>query len=173
MILAIDPGTTRSGWCILDASRVCDSGVSDNHDVLRWVQAGQDCDTLAIEMVASYGMAVGREVFETVRWVGRFQQAWRRPDDVRLVYRGQVKSHLCGSMRAKDANIRQALIDLLGPPGTKARPGATYGVRSHAWAALAVAVTARAISDPESVFEMAAAPLPPREARVAEDIFGG
>ena len=95
-------------------------------------------------MVASYGMAVGKEVFETVRWVGRFQQAWRDPDAVRLVYRKDVKLHLCGSPRAKDTNIRQALIDLLGPRGTKKNPGPTYGVSSHAWAALGVAVTAAA-----------------------------
>jgi len=100
-----------------------------------------DIDTLAIEMIASYGMAVGREVFETCVWIGRFQQVWRSPESVRLVYRRDVKLHLCGNPRAKDPNIRQALIDLLGPAGTKKQPGPTYGVKSHAWAALGVAVT--------------------------------
>lgn len=141
MIFAIDPGTTHSGWVLFDTARVIDSGVHDNHDVLRWVQAGQGADTLAIEMVASYGMPVGREVFETVRWIGRFQQAWRNPDAVRLVYRQDVKLHLCKTAKAKDANIRQALIDRYGHPGTKKTPGPTYGVSSHAWAALGVAAT--------------------------------
>jgi hypothetical protein len=59
-----------------------------------------------------------------------------------LVFRKDVKMHLCNSMRAKDANIRTALIDKLGAPGTKKMQGPTYGVTSHAWAALAVAVTA-------------------------------
>jgi hypothetical protein len=144
VIFAIDPGTTQSGWALLDGAKVADSGVSDNHDLLRWVQAGQGADVLAIEMVASYGMAVGREVFETVRWIGRFQQAWRDPEAVRLVYRKDVKLHLCGDTRAKDPNIRQALLDQLGPAGTKKAPGNTYGVKSHAWSALAVAVTAGA-----------------------------
>jgi hypothetical protein len=58
-----------------------------------------------------------------------------------LVYRHQVKMHICGHPRAKDSNIRQALIDKLGPVGTKAAPGPLYGVKSHAWAAVAVAVT--------------------------------
>lgn len=144
MIFAIDPGTTQSGWALLEGAKVIDSGVSDNHDLLRWVQDGQGADALAIEMVASYGMAVGREVFETVRWIGRFQQAWRDPEAVQLVYRKDVKLHLCGDTRAKDPNIRQALLDQLGPPGTKKEPGNTYGVKSHAWSALAVAVTASA-----------------------------
>jgi hypothetical protein len=141
-ILAIDPGTTQSGWVLFGPAGVEDSGVADNHDVLRWVQDGQGADMLALEMIASMGMAVGQTTFETVRWIGRFQQAWRDPEAVRLVYRSEVKQALCGSMQAKDANIRQALIDMIGPTGTKKAPGPTYGVKSHAWPALAVAVVA-------------------------------
>lgn len=142
MILALDPGPTQTGWVIFGAGKVHDSGVSDNHDVLRWVQAGQDCDVLAIEMIAGMGMTVGQTTFETVRWIGRFQQAWADPDAVKLIYRRDVKMHVCGDSRAKDSNIRQALIDAFGEPGTKKSPGPTHGVKSHAWSALAVAVTA-------------------------------
>jgi hypothetical protein len=149
-IFAIDPGPECSGWVLLDAValRVLDAGgVSDNHDVLRWVQAGQEADVLALEMIDNMGMTVGKTTFDTVRWVGRYQQAWRDPDAVRLVYRRQVKAHLCNSARAKDSNIRQALLDFVGPPGTKREPGPTYGVHLHAWSALAVAVTCVAIDD--------------------------
>jgi hypothetical protein len=143
VILAIDPGTTESGWCVFDGKRVVDSGVDNNETVRLDIACFTDArTTCAIEMVASYGMPVGREVFETCVWIGRFQQAWRDPEAVKLIYRRDVKLHLCGNSRAKDANIRQALIDKLGPVGTKAAPGPLYGVRSHAWAAVAVAVTA-------------------------------
>ncbi|WP_045764626.1 hypothetical protein [Xanthomonas albilineans] len=150
-ILAIDPGTTESGWCLLDNGRVVESGISSNYEMLTRLLSwdGYSGDILAIEMIASYGMAVGREVFETCVWIGRFQQAWRQPSEVRLVYRRDVKLHLCGSAKAKDPNIRQALLDLIGTPGTKKAPGPTYGVRSHAWAALAVAATVAGIT-PES-----------------------
>lgn len=149
MIFAIDPGTTESGWVLFDGGRVADAGVAPNHDVLRWVQAGQGADMLAIEMIASYGMAVGRETFETVRWIGRFQQAWVNPEEVRFIYRQDVKLHLCKTAQAKDANIRQALIDMFPGTGggktpqigTIKAPGPLYGVSSHAWSALAVAVT--------------------------------
>lgn len=142
MILAIDPGPAESGWALLEQGKVLDSGIKANADMLlhlanAWVGEKQ----LAIEMVASYGMAVGREVFETCVWIGRFQQAWPDPGAVKLVYRRDVKLHLCGSAKAKDTNIRQALLDMLGPQGTKKAPGPCYGVRSHAWAALALAAT--------------------------------
>lgn len=147
-ILAIDPGTEESGWCLLQNGGVLESGVMPNREMLAVVAGYRRYgeDQLAIEMIASYGMAVGREVFETCVWVGRFVQAWRHPEAVRLVYRRDVKLHLCGSAKAKDANIRQALLDLLGPQGTKKAPGPTYGVKSHAWAALGVAVTVAGIT---------------------------
>lgn len=148
-LFAIDPGTTESGWVLLAAGRVEDCGVHPNHDVLRWVQDGQNADMLAIEMIAGMGMTVGHTTFETVRWIGRFQQAWREPERVRLVYRREVKTFLCGNQQAKDQNIRQALLDIFPATGggttpqvgTKARPGPLYGVTSHAWSALAVAMT--------------------------------
>ena len=141
VILAIDPGTTQSGWCEFDG-RVLNSGVLHNAHLLAAVEVYKSCD-LAIEMVASYGMPVGREVFETVRWIGRFQQAFYDPEKVQLIYRREVKLHLCGSMKAKDANVWQALIDKLGPVGTKKNPGPLYGVKSHARSAVAVAVLAQ------------------------------
>jgi hypothetical protein len=141
MILAIDPGTTESGYVVLNDGCAEQAGVLPNYSMLNFVQLWDE-PAVAIEMIASYGMPVGAEVFETVRWIGRFQQACRDPDAVRLIYRKDVKMHLCGTPRAKDGNIRQALIDKLGAPGTKKAPGPTYGVKSHAWAALGVAVTA-------------------------------
>lgn len=152
-ILAIDPGPEKSGWCMYHGEKVLQSGVYDNGTILLWLRSDtQMADTLAIEMIASYGMAVGREVFETCVWIGRFKQAWRHPEDVRLIYRREVKLYLCGNTQAKDSNIRQALLDryprtgggATPQVGTKAKPGPLYGVSSHAWAALGVAVTALA-----------------------------
>jgi hypothetical protein len=36
-------------------------------------------------------------------------------------------------------NVRQALLDKYGAPGTKKAPGLTYGISSHVWAAFALA----------------------------------
>jgi len=153
LTLGIDPGTTQSGWVLLGDNTVICSGVNQNDEVLgaleNYYMEGAD---IAIEMIASYGMPVGREVFETCVWIGRFVQAWPQPQAVRLVYRKDVKLHLCGTPRAKDPNVRQALIDLYPATGggktpqigTKSQPGPLFGVSSHAWPALGVAVTARA-----------------------------
>lgn len=143
-IIGVDPGTTESGIAHLVDGKVEASGVVDNYDLMAQLTCyGTDGPAvLAIEMIASYGMAVGADVFKTCVWVGRIQQSWIAPDDVRLVYRRDAKLHLCNSPRAKDANVRQALIDRYGPPGTKKAPGGTYGVKSHAWQALAVATYA-------------------------------
>jgi hypothetical protein len=143
-LLAIDPGTTHSGWVYLSDRTPIESGVVENAEVFRLFQRFA-CTPVAIEMIASYGMAVGKEVFETCLWIGRFVQA-AGVDRVRLVYRKDVKLHLCASPRAKDANVRQALIDRWGGKaeaiGNIKKPGPLYAVKSHAWAALGVAVTA-------------------------------
>jgi hypothetical protein len=99
---------------------------------------------MAIEMIASYGMPVGAEVFDTCVWIGRFTQAW--PAATVPIFRKDVKMHLCGQTKAKDKNVRQALIDRFGPGkdkaiGKKAKPGPLYGYSGDLWAALAVAVT--------------------------------
>jgi hypothetical protein len=103
-------------------------------------QGSRDCSRCVIEMIASYGMPVGAEVFETCVYIGRLMEAFG-PDRCDRLTRIEVKSHVCHSARAKDGNIRQALIDRLGPPGTKRAPGGTYGISGDVWAALAVAVT--------------------------------
>lgn len=148
-ILALDPGPEQTGFtlCAIESSSIgiVEAGVEPNSKILEQVHQLRFRlvhTDLAIEMIASYGMAVGKEVFETCVWIGRFQQAYQNPECVRRVYRRDVKLHLCGNPRAKDTNIWQALVDRFGEPGTKKNPGRLYGVRSHARAALAVAVTA-------------------------------
>jgi hypothetical protein len=151
-ILAIDPGPIESAFVLWDGERVLSKGKVKNARLLETLNAigvgATDQPCLVIEQVASYGMAVGKDVFETVFWSGRFAQKWLR--DWKRVPRKDVKMHLCGTMRAKDSNIRQALIDRFGKPGVKAAPNTIYGedgskekkLRADEWQALALAVTA-------------------------------
>jgi hypothetical protein len=153
-MLAIDPGPVESAWVVYDTTtgKLAGFAKEPNAAVLALVLSSAHLSELAVEMIASYGMAVGREVFETCVWIGRFVQAWQGGAH-RFVYRRDVKIHLCGSMKAKDANVRQALLDLYGGKdkavGKKASPGPLYGVSSDVWSALAVAVTASAAIEQE------------------------
>jgi hypothetical protein len=139
MILAIDSGTTQSAFVQYDEKnkQIIDHAILPNPE-MRQILIGREYDLVALEMIASYGMPVGASTFETCVWIGRFIEVART--ESRLVYRKDIKMYLCGSMRAKDGNVRQALIDLIGEQGTKKNKGPTYGISSHSWAALAVAV---------------------------------
>jgi hypothetical protein len=140
-IVAIDPGPELSALVVWNGTAPSLLRYAPNEEVLAllrtWKGTGSPC---VIEQIASYGMAVGAEVFETCVWSGRFMQEYGA-ERVHRITRGQVKMHLCHSMRAKDGNIRQALIDRFGKPGTKKHPGPLLGVSGDLWAALAVAVT--------------------------------
>jgi len=141
-ILAIDPGSERSAW-LLWAGRVRRFDIEPNDDVIEMLRYGPDgFDVVVIEKIESYGMAVGREVFDTVHWSGRFTEA-ARPTRVVQFPRRAVKLAICGDTRAKDANIRQALLDRFGgaaAKGTKRSPGPLYGIANDVWSALAIAV---------------------------------
>lgn len=157
-IIAIDPGPVQSAVLWLSGGEptgrsegsVLMQRIWNNHDALEILNSPMinetNPDVISIEMVGSYGMPVGAEVFDTCYWVGRFAQlAHRWSVPVQLVYRKDVKIHLCNSMRAKDSNIRQALIDRYGPGkekaiGNKYDRGPCYGIKKDIWSALAVAV---------------------------------
>ena len=144
-ILALDPGTEKTAFLVWDGS-VVHCGIENNEDLRCMLVANHfgSADLMAYEMIASYGMSVGREVFETCVWIGRFIEC--TPLKPVPVFRKDVKLHLCGTPRAKDANVRQAILDLFGGKqkaiGRKASPGPLYGVSSHIWSALGVALYA-------------------------------
>lgn len=140
MLTCIDPGTDKSGVVFLDKGRVQFADVYTNQELIDALRRDEGNDPVVIEMVASFGMPVGREVFETVAWIGRFMEAVT-PRAVRL-YRRDIKLHFCQSARAKDPHIWQAILDRYGGKekaiGCKKAPGPLYSVKSHARAALAL-----------------------------------
>lgn len=145
-VIAIDPGNEQSAWVAWDRDpeSVVACGIQPNREILDLIDEDQRLHgLLCIEEIASYGMAVGKEVFRTCYWYGRFAEAWYRThnaNDAMLIERRVVKLHHCHSARATDANISQALKDRFGQPGTKKSPGKLFGIKSHLWAALALAV---------------------------------
>lgn len=153
-ILAIDPGNTESAYVLFRPDYTISNRIAykfSNDTTLKVISDfggtfGPEM-TVVIEMVASYGMAVGKEVFETCVWIGRFTQAAAAAGcPVEYIYRIEEKQRICHDSRAKDSNIRQALIDRFAVfdkkngKGTKSRPDVFYGFRADMWAAFAVGV---------------------------------
>jgi len=150
-ILSIDPGPVESAYVLIDKDlkpvefgKFCNQNV--RVETRRLFMKHHPDIHVAIEMIASYGMAVGKEVFDTCVWIGRFYELFG-DGYTSLVYRKDEKMNLCGSMKAKDSNITQALVDrfALGIPnkgkGKKKSPGWFYGFADDVWQAYAVGVT--------------------------------
>jgi hypothetical protein len=151
-IVAIDPGPETSGVICMQHNEVTFIDTEmDNEEVIEWLQEDEP-DMLACEGIVSHGMPVGNSTIYTCYMIGRIQQVAKDYDHpFMLIVRPQIKMHLCHSMKAQQKNIRQALIDLFPATGggktpqigIKSNKGPLYGVGTHAWSALAIAVYAR------------------------------
>lgn len=144
-ILAIDPGPEKSQWLMWEDGHALSHAYVSNSSLASALRdSSLPADRVAIELMQGFGMPVGAEVFKTCYFIGAvIEICWRGNVPVATVFRKDIKLALCGTPRAKDANIRQALMDKLGAPGTKQAPGTTYGITKHAWSALAIAYYVR------------------------------
>lgn len=150
MLVAIDPGNVESAFVRIDDKyKLYEHEKIRNEELVNRICGySRICDQVVIERITSYGMAVGRSVFETCEWIGRYtQMAVEYALPVDYVFRIDEKMALCRDARAGDANIRRALIDrfarhdLRTGKGTKKNPDYFYGFARDEWAAMAVAVT--------------------------------
>ena len=142
LLLAVDTGTAKSAYVYVDTEtyKIEESGKVDNEKMMEIARYGY-YDACAIEMFSSYGMRVGKEVFESVVMVGRIMEASRNrgiPAD--RIARSKVKQFVCqkgGS--CKDADVIQVLKDRFGSKGTKKDPGFFFGTTADIWQAFALA----------------------------------
>lgn len=154
IVLGIDPGNVQTGWVfwntdtqsIVFINKKKLIGLDENHKCIEeWLNIFKDItpDIIAIEQMQSYGRCVGKTVFRTCVWIGRFQQIFiDRKIPISDIYRKKdVTKHICGNGNAKDTHVRAALIKRYGEPGTKKNQGKLYGVKADIWSALAIAVT--------------------------------
>lgn len=188
-ILGIDPGLWESGWATVTRDgglRLLAHGVDSNPSVRMKVQAfvaSRPQAPVAIEHMQPRGQPTSKDEMDTLFAAGRMTADVPRGLLFGLTA-GTVRLHMCGMRGAKDANVRQAVIDRWGGdqraigrvrcgvcrgrgdfpvPGTRGRkacpnerlacqacrtspgwyapPGPLANVRSHAFQAIAVAVT--------------------------------
>ncbi len=141
MILALDPGSVQTACVVWDGKHIQFASICPNRETAEYLTHQAEGSVVACEHLQCFGMAVGASVFETAYWVGEFRGLCKTLNlDFVRVMRSEVKMHFCNSMRAKDANISQALRDRFGDKGTKKNPGLTYGLKADLWSAFAIAV---------------------------------
>lgn len=147
-ILGIDPSNTQHAWALVDTTRSGVNLLEFGRDFASDVFAKDAldefcCGTIAIEMIASYGMAVGAHTFDTCFEIGIL---WKRLYDLghvaKRITRVEVKRIVCRRASANDANVRAAIIDRFGGPASIKKGGQLSGVSKDVWAALAVALAA-------------------------------
>lgn len=158
MILAIDPSNKEhTAYCVIDEKtyKPIDFGMCGPEEMIRILDSCNSglikdkykINHVAIEMVASYGMPVGRDVFETCIFIGRMLEHIKK-DNYTYIYRKEVKINLCGrTSGANDTTVRKALInrfakfDFRSGKGTKKKQDFFYGFKADVWASYAVGVT--------------------------------
>lgn len=155
-ILAVDPGSERSAWLVLDGDRIASDdadgplyGIVDNETLLEVIRRWHDDARIAlvpllravvIEDIEPRQQPLGREVADTLRWIGRYMEA-AHPVPVTLLPRRVVARHLCDGPHPGDPEVRGALLDRWGGKDATRKGGPLHGVVRDLWSALALAVT--------------------------------
>lgn len=139
LVIGIDPGTTQSAYVAWDGHFIQDVGTLANPKVAKYLRSIDKQACVCIENIEPYGMNVGREVLETMFWIGRFFQIARDtvgPQQVSRLPRRAAKKHLRLGPGTGDKDVRAALIRTLDR-----NPIEWHNLKSHQFAALAIAVT--------------------------------
>jgi Holliday junction resolvasome RuvABC endonuclease subunit len=143
-LLAIDPGNIESGYVIIDTEpkyshlkfKILEHGNVENLKLLNIIESNKySLDLGLIEMIQSYGQAVGETIFNTCRWIGKFEL--RMIDSGiknALIFRKSILAHHLNSVSIKspDSAIRKRLLEVF--------PKESKGITSHSWQALALGV---------------------------------
>lgn len=162
LTLAIDPGPTECGLCILKEQKPVAFANFPVDVVLEDLRGNGEgfcalAEACVIEEYKPFGRvlpggkaaAVSPQSADVLRFIGRVEElCHQRGLPVTFVSRLEVVKYITGSgSRAKsDTRVREALIRNFGGKGkavgTKKSPGLLYGCSKHAWAAFAVGYTA-------------------------------
>lgn len=167
IVIAVDPGSEQSGLVVWDGECILSKGIASNLQVVayianlgKWsVQCNADA-VLVIEYTKPYALRgqkspqepngrpyVPEQLYDTAFFAGQIAREWEAQTCLEAIRlnRSDVIKHFAvasrGATSTKDSQILNKLTKRFGPKGTKAAPGVTYGLSSHMWQALAVAVT--------------------------------
>lgn len=155
-LVAIDPGCLVSAVVFWDGERIEDAWIQENGIVLSTLRRLAESDPgirTYIEDMSFQGKMAGKEVLDTAKWIGRFQEASRGE----LIPWRKVRAHHTGLSTAKDTQVVAVLKEKYGLPyttevytpfGKKGQPltpkkrqipGVTAPLKADLWQAFALA----------------------------------
>ena len=134
LILGIDPGTTESGVCLIEAKNVHMPNIlkaekTENSNLfsqilLLWLEkdTGKRLEVV-IEGMANQSRAFGQSSIETCYFIGRLLEHCSRKDiPVTLYKRHEYGRFFVSNGLLKDATLRAALETIYGPSAKKTDP---------------------------------------------------
>ena len=118
-IIGIDPGNEETAYAVMaEDYTVIEADKQANDQFLDYtlpalIRSG--INTVVVEGIQSYGMAVGKTVFETCYIVGECRRVAKLEGaEVRIYARPEYARALVGGMKVKDSTVRQALMTRFG-----------------------------------------------------------
>ena len=155
LVIGVDPGPEESAVVVLDGEQIVSKENVPTRDVPAYLCSQEQGNgyeltpSIYVEDFVPYGTRLGHESMRTIKAIGAIEYAC---PSVKLISRPDVKVRLCGTTKATDADIRDCLIERYGPGkakavGKKSEPGPLYGITSHLWSALAVAIAGKVDSE--------------------------
>ena len=145
-ILGIDPGPDESAIAIIKFDPYHGKwptlgifGKYENRHILNSIELNlENIHGCCIEQAQNHGHIVGRDVYETIWWSGRFYELAEHSLDMDVVRmkKPTINVELCGISRATNSQIVASVTDEFEPcgggknkrKGTKRNPGPLYGV---------------------------------------------
>lgn len=132
IIISYDPGNEQTGWVVAlednskliyknkDLNTICFQKTKEFTEKYNVVKVG-------CEYPSSYGMMTNQSLLDTCTFCGILGWYFReRNIPFELIFRKSIKMFLCGSVRAKDAEVNSRVREYLGEDHTIKNPNLYY-----------------------------------------------
>ena len=153
--IAIDPGPLEAGVVVISPHpfQVVFSQADMPHALLEGTVARSRLPVVVEDIRNSYGNSIDNTTVRTIKNIGRLEFLLDRLGlEYAMMPRIDVKMTLLGRAAAKDAEVSARVREIVSTitgveesalKGRKKDPGPCYGMKSHSWQALALALAAR------------------------------
>jgi Holliday junction resolvasome RuvABC endonuclease subunit len=147
VVLGLDPGNVKTGIVALKIfeddfivnSEILLSGHLDNSEILE-ILKGYHYNWSFIETIEGRNNRVGKTVFDTLFWIGRFyeriiEEASHTPNTVRRFYPRHIWQYIAGRPNSNDSDIKKGLERLYGDKFTfnNSHERAAMAVLGYGW----------------------------------------